>query len=105
MNSDTEFDASLVREPGIALDHATLDLDGAAYGIDHAAELNETSVAGALDYAAVVHRDGRINQIAAERPQTREGTILVRAGKSAIADNIRRKNSREFPGLGHKVPS
>jgi hypothetical protein len=43
-------------------------LDGAAHSVDYAAELNETSVAGALDHAPVMHGDGRIDQIASESP-------------------------------------
>ena len=46
-----------------------------------------------------------INQIAAQRPQSRQSAILIRAGEPAVADHIRRKDRREFPGLGHGVPS
>src|ERR1700675_5026643 len=55
-------------------------------------------------HAPVMHGNGRINQIAPESPEPRQCAILVHAGKPAVADNIRRKNSREFPGLGHDVP-
>ena len=101
MNADAELDAALGRKAGVALDHAVLHLDGAAHGVDHAAELDETSVAGALHYAPVMHGDGRIDQIAAERPQPRQCAILVRAGKPAVSDHIGRQDRREFPGLGH----
>jgi hypothetical protein len=40
----------------------------AAHGIYHAAELDDASIAGALDHATVVYGDGGIDQIAAERP-------------------------------------
>ena len=72
MNADAEFDAALWRQPGIALDHAILHFDGAAHGIDNAAEFDEGSIAGALDHAPGVHRDGRIDQVAAERPKPRQ---------------------------------
>jgi hypothetical protein len=52
-----------------------------------------------------MHSDGRIDQIAAERPQPRQGTILVRPGKSAVTDHVGGENGGELPGLGHKVPS
>ena len=52
----------------VALDHAVLHLDGAAHGIDNAAELNDAPVAGALHHPTVVHGDGRIDQIASESP-------------------------------------
>ena len=103
MDADAEFDAPLGRHAGIALDHAVLHLDGAAHGVDHAAELDEGSVAGALDYAPVVHGDGRVDQIAAQRPQPRQGAVLVRAGEPAVSDHVGRQNRREFPCLGHGV--
>jgi hypothetical protein len=55
--------------PGITLDHAVLELDGAAHRVDHAAEFNDASVAGALHYAPVMYGYGGIDQIALERPQ------------------------------------
>ena len=63
--------------PGVALDHAVLHLDGAAHGVDHAAKLDDAPVAGALDDAPVMHGDGGIDQIAAERPQPRQRPLLV----------------------------
>ena len=101
MDADAELDAALGRKASIALDHAVLHLDGAAHGVDDAAELDEDAVAGALDHAAVMHGDGRIDQIAPERPQPRQCAILVGAGKPAVSDHIRRQYCREFPGLGH----
>ena len=54
MDADAELDAPLRRKTSIALDHAVLHLDGAAHGIDHAAELNDAPIAGALHHATVV---------------------------------------------------
>ena len=90
MNADAELDAALGRQAGVALDHAVLHLDGAAHGVDHAAELDEDAVAGALDHAAVMHGDGRIDQVAPQRPQPRQRAVLVGAGKPAVSDHIRR---------------
>ena len=59
MDADAELDAALRRQAGIAFDHAVLHLDRAAHGVDHAAELDEAAVAGALDDAPVMHGDGR----------------------------------------------
>ena len=98
MDADAELDASLGPQTGVALDHTILHLDGAAHPVDHAPEFNENPVAGAFDHAPVMHGDGRINQIAPESPEPRQCAILVHAGKPAVADNIRRKNSREFSG-------
>ena len=60
-----------------------------------------TAVAGALDDAAVMHGDGRVDQIAAQRPQPRKRAILVGAGEPAVADDVGHQDRREFPGLGH----
>ena len=53
----------------------------------------------------LMHRDGWIEQIAPERPQPRQRAILVGASETAVSDYIRRQDRREFPGLGHDVPS
>src|ERR1700692_1273907 len=101
MDADAELDTALGRKARIALDHSVLQLDGAAHRVDHAAELNQRSVASALDYAPVMHGDCRIDQIAPQRPQPRQCAVLVRTGESAISDHIRREYRRELPGLGH----
>ena len=54
MDADPKFDAAVRRQAAIALDHAVLHLDRAAHGVDHAAELDDRSVAGALDDAPVM---------------------------------------------------
>jgi hypothetical protein len=48
--------------------------------------------------------DGRLDQIAAKAPETRERAILVGASEPALADDIRHQNRRKFPGLGHDIP-
>ena len=103
MDADAELDAAFGRQAGIALDHAILHLDGAAHGVDHAAELDEAPVAGALDHATMMHGDRGIDQVAAQRPQPRQDAILVRAGEPAVADHIRDQDRCYFPGLAHAV--
>ena len=49
VNANAEDDASVLRQAGVALDHGVLHFDGAAHGVDHAAELDDRAVAGALD--------------------------------------------------------
>ena len=80
MDADTELDAPLGRKPSIALDHAALHLDGAAHGVDYAAKFDKRAIACPLDDAAVMHGDGRVDQVASERPQSRQCAILIRAG-------------------------
>ena len=104
MNADAEFDAPLGRDPGVALDQAVLHLDRAAHCVDHAAKLDKDAVAGALDDTAVMDGDGGVDQIAAQPPEPRKGTVFVRAGEPAVADNVRDQDRRKFPGLAHGGP-
>ena len=82
MDADAEFDATVVRHAGVALDHGVLNLDRAAHGVDDAAEFDQRAVAGALHHAAIVHRDGRVDEVAAQRAEPRQGAVLVRAGRA-----------------------
>jgi hypothetical protein len=77
MDADTEFNAALRRQASVALNHAVLHLDGAAHGVNDAAELDQDAVAGALHHTAVMHGDGRIDQIAAQPSEPRQRAILV----------------------------
>ena len=105
MDADAELDAALGRQPGVALDHAVLNFDRAAHGVDHAVELDQRAVAGALDDAAMMKGDGRVDQVAAQRPQPRERALLVRAREPAVADNVGGQDRRKFPGFAHRVAS
>ena len=80
MNADAKFDATFGRQARVAFDHGVLDFDGAAHGVDNAAELDERPVAGALNDAPIVHGDGGIDQIATQRAQPGQGSIFVCAG-------------------------
>ncbi len=41
-----------------------------------------------LTMRPLMHGDGRIDQVAAQRSHSREDAILVRAGESAVADDV-----------------
>ena len=101
MNADPKFDAPSGGDAGVALDHGVLNFDGAAHGVDDTAELDDRAVAGALDDAPVMHGDGRIDQVAAERPQPRQNPILVGSGKPRIADDVGHQDRGQFSGLAH----
>jgi hypothetical protein len=101
MDADAEFDALVWRDLGVTLGHRPLDLNGKIHCIDGAAELDNGAVAGALDDPAVMHRDGRINEVASKRPQPSQNPVLVGASKPAIADDIRNQDRRELSGLAH----
>lgn len=85
----------------IAFGHPGLDFEGAADGVNHAAELNERAVARALHDPAMMHGDGRVEQIAAQRPQPRKGALLVRAGEAGETDDVGDEDRREFPALSY----
>ena len=104
MNADAEFDLAIDRHAGVAFDHGVLHLDGAAHRIDHATELDESAVPGALDDAPVVHRDRRIDQIAAQRAQPSERAVLVGAGRAAESDHVGGQDRGEFADFGHCAP-
>jgi hypothetical protein len=97
VNADPEFDASLGRQTCIPFDHAVLHFNRAPHRVDDAAEFDERAVAGALDDAAVVDGDRRVDEIAAQRPKPRQSPILVDAGQPAEADDIGGQDRCEFP--------
>ena len=89
VNADAKFDALFEPDARVAVDHGVLHFECATHGIDHAAELDDAAVAGALDNPAVMHGDRWIDQIATQRAQPRQGSIFVRAREPAVADHIR----------------
>jgi hypothetical protein len=88
MDADPKFDALVRRDPSVALDHRPLDFNGAVHCVDHTAEFDDAAVAGALDDASVMHRDGRVDQVAAKGPKASEDSILIGSGKPRIADHV-----------------
>ena len=101
MDADPKFDALVRRDPSVALDHRPLDFNGAVHCVDDTPELDDAAVARALDDAPMVDGDGRINQIAAERPQPRQNPILVGSGEPRIADHVGHQDRGQFSGLAH----
>src|SRR5271170_3910535 len=104
MNADAEDDAPVLRDSGVAVHHRVLHFDGATHGVDDAAELYDVAVAGCFDDAPVMHCDGGVDQIAAQRPEPRQDSIFVRASQTAVSDHVGAKYGRKFPGFGHGVP-
>src|ERR1700729_1468855 len=105
MNADAKEDAPVLRHFGITFAHRALPFNREAHRIDDAAELDDAAIAGGLDDAAMMHGDEGVDQVAAERPEPRQNSIFVRAGESAIADDIRDQNRRNLPSFGHGAPS
>ena len=65
MDANAKFDPPFGLHAGVALDHGVLHFERAAHRVDHAAELDDAPVAGALDDPAVVDGDCGVDQIAA----------------------------------------
>ena len=105
MDADAEFDALVLRHARVALRHRVLHFDRAADRVDHAAELDDRAVAGALDHPAFVNGDGGIDEIAAQSPEPRERPVLVGAREPAEADHVGGEDRRELARLGrHGAP-
>ena len=64
--------------------------------VDDTPKLDNCAVAGALNDPAVVHGDGRIDQVAAQRPEPRQNPVLVGSGKPRIADDVGHQDRRDF---------
>ena len=86
---------------GVALHHRVLDFDRAAQCVDHAAEFDERAVAGALHHAPTVNGDSGVDQVAAQRPQSRENTVFVSPREARIADDIGSEYRRKLTGFAH----
>ena len=69
------------------------------------AELDDRTVAGALNDAAMMSGAGGVYQVAAEAPKARERALLVCAGQPAVADDVGHQNRRELAGFRHGGPS
>jgi hypothetical protein len=101
MNADAKIDALIGRQAGIALGHTVLHFYRATHSLDDAAEFDQGAVAGPFDDPPMMHGDGGVDQIAAQRAQPRQRAILVCTGEPAVADNVGCQNRRDFSRLAH----
>ena len=88
MDADAKFDALVGRDLSVALHHRSLNFNGAVHCVDDTAEFDDIAVARALDDAAVVHGDGRVDQVAAKGPKASEDSILIRTCKPRVTDDV-----------------
>jgi hypothetical protein len=82
-----------------------LDFDGAVHCVDDTPELDNCAIASALDDATVMGVDRKVDQIAAQSPQPRQCTILIRPREPALADDICDQDRRDFTHSPHGAPS
>jgi hypothetical protein len=104
MYANAKLDAALERKAGVSLYHSVLHLDCTPNGINHAAKLDDASIAGAFHHAPLMHGDCRVYQITTERPQPRQCSIFVGTSKSAVSDNVGNQDRYELPGFDHGTP-
>jgi hypothetical protein len=64
-------------------------LDRAAHRVYHAAKLDDDPVASPFDDAAVAGGDCWVDEVAAQRPEPGESSLLVRSREPALANHIR----------------
>jgi hypothetical protein len=102
VDADAKLDPPLSRQPGIALDHGVLHLDGATHRIHNAAKFGEHSITSALDDATVIDGDRWINDITTKRPEPGQGPLFVCSSQPAKADDVGSEYSGKFPTFCHR---
>jgi hypothetical protein len=88
-------DAVRLGDASISGDHAALDHNRTADGIDDAREFDERPITSGLNDAAVASRDRWVNKRATMGFQRAERADFVDTHQPAVPDNIRGKNGRQ----------
>src|SRR5262249_41371527 len=90
MNADPIQDTLLVRQRGIAADHALLNDDCAAHGFNRAVEHGQETIARMLDGPAVMLGDGWLDEFAPMPLDASMGSFLIHAHQPAVSRDIGR---------------
>ena len=93
MDANAEFDALVLRHRRVTLDHAVLNFNGTARGVDGACELNQDTIAGPLDDAAAMIRDLRFQELAPMSIEPRQRAFLVGSHQAAVAGDVAGEDS------------
>jgi hypothetical protein len=83
------------RNPNVALQHAALYYDCASCSTEHAAELDQETVAHHLDYTPAVARDSGIEKLAAMLTKGIKRLLFVCLQETAVAHHIGSQDSRQ----------
>ena len=102
IDADAELDVPVLGNAGVALEHAALDLDGAARRVDDAAELDQEAVAHHLEDAPAILGDGGIEELAAMLLQRPQRALLIGLHEPAVADDVGRQYGGQ-PALDLRV--
>ena len=97
IDADTEFDPLRRRHVRVAVDHRTLELDGALHCCYDAGEFHQQAVAGDPDDATLVRLDLGIDERAPVRLPLGESAGIVRSHESTVARDIGHQDGREPP--------
>ena len=89
VDTDPKRQLLALRQTGAARRVRPLDSHGAGDGVNDTGELDQRAVAHKLDDAAIVARDLRIDDLAAQRLEARERVGLVGTHEPGITDNVR----------------
>ena len=101
VNANPHHQRRLDGEAGVAFGKRVLDFDRGTRRFNHAAVLGDHAVAGALDDAAVMGGDGRVDEVAAQSTKTLERALLVLARHPAEADDVGDQDRGELSSLAH----
>jgi hypothetical protein len=96
VNADPKFDLPIRLHARVAFNEALLHFNRTADGVDHAAELDDRAVAGALHYAPVMRGYRGVDEVAAEFPQARQRSVLVGSCKPRVADHVGDQDRRQL---------
>jgi hypothetical protein len=88
VDADAEFDTAVFGNPGIADRHIPLNFGGAFDRVYDAGEFDQHSVAGQLDDAPLMLRNGGVNELGPMSLEADERADLVRAHQAAISDYV-----------------
>jgi len=95
MDADTQIDAPVCRQRGIAFGQGSLDLGRTAQGVDNAGELDQQPIAGRLDDAAVMFCNFGVDHLGAERLQPAERPFLIGSNEARVSRHIGGENGRK----------
>jgi hypothetical protein len=104
MDADSEFDALVLRQRCVTLDHTVLNFNSTPCGVDGACELDQDTIAGSLDDATAMIRDLGFQEFASMSIDPGQRTFFVGSHQSAVTGDVARKNSGKpsiDPVFGH----
>jgi hypothetical protein len=92
IDADAKLDPLLLWHAGVALRHATLDIEGTAHRVHYAAELGQQPISGLLDNPAAVFGNLRVDKRAQMVLELGVRAFLIQASQPAIASHIGRQD-------------